>query len=357
MRPAIASARVSRWRSPPERSRGSLSRAPARPTRSSAACAVGARQLVADAVAHDHLRRALRRQGDPARGASTEPAAGSTTPAAARSRVVLPAPLRPIRTTRSPRRMSSEIPRSTRSGPVPASSSTQSRRASSAGAADGPNVPADPHGRHCGTFGGWGLDPALGQRAARVLHADRQRPDPEPVEEASRRASRAPGRTSTVDSRNAPRRPVEAQPALGERDHPVGGRQAALEPMLGDQDGRAPLLVQPAQQRRSARRRRPGRAARSARRGGSAAACRRAPRPAPRAAARRRRGMPSAAPRSRSIPSASATSSTARARAAGGLAADLERQLELAADGRRDDLGLGLLGDHARPARPRSAGP
>ena len=47
------------------------------------------------------------------------------------------------------------------------------------------------------------------------------------------------------------------------------------------------------------------------------------------------------------MPSASATSSTARAREPRGLAAQLERQLELGADRGRDDLRLGLLGDEA----------
>ena len=58
------------------------------------------------------------------------------------------------------------------------------------------------------------------------------------------------------------------------------------------------------------------------------------------------------------IPSASVTSSIARAARGGGLAAQLERQLELAADGRRDDLGLGVLarrGRRGRRARPGRA--
>ena len=47
------------------------------------------------------------------------------------------------------------------------------------------------------------------------------------------------------------------------------------------------------------------------------------------------------------IARARATSSTARARAAGGVAAHLQRQLDLGGDRRRDDLGLGVLGDVA----------
>ena len=50
------------------------------------------------------------------------------------------------------------------------------------------------------------------------------------------------------------------------------------------------------------------------------------------------------------IASASATSSTARARARRRVAAQLQRQRDLGADGGRDDLGLGVLGDVADAA-------
>ncbi len=44
------------------------------------------------------------------------------------------------------------------------------------------------------------------------------------------------------------RRRVADDPPSVEDDHAVGGGQAALEAMLGEQDGGPPLLVQPAQQ-------------------------------------------------------------------------------------------------------------
>ena len=44
------------------------------------------------------------------------------------------------------------------------------------------------------------------------------------------------------------RRRVAGDRAVAQRDHAVGVRQAALEPVLGEHDRRAPLLVEPAQQ-------------------------------------------------------------------------------------------------------------
>ena len=101
-RPASTIASARRWRSPPERSRGSASAACERPTSASAATAQ------APAAA----RRARARAGSSRPGSGgpaprlrrprTVPRSGERSPAATRSRVLLPAPLRPSRATVSP---------------------------------------------------------------------------------------------------------------------------------------------------------------------------------------------------------------------------------------------------------------
>ena len=67
--------------------------------------------------------------------------------------------------------------------------------------------------------------------------------------------------------------------------------------------------------------------------------------------------MSTARPSRCGIARARATSSTARARAAGGVAAHLQRQADLGGDRGRDDLGLGVLGDVADDGgQPAGAG-
>src|SRR4051794_17098804 len=130
-RPAITMASASRWRSPPERSRGSASAA------HSIAAASSARRPASPGSSSPTRSRTSRSPGlcghsaHPP-GADSLPRAGSSLPAATRSSVVLPAPFRPISATRSPRRIDTSTPRSTSRGPVPSSSSTHTSRASSA---------------------------------------------------------------------------------------------------------------------------------------------------------------------------------------------------------------------------------
>ena len=67
------------------------------------------------------------------RGAATLPRTGSSSPAAARSSVLLPAPLRPISATRSPASTRKPRPRRTSRVTIPSSSSTHRSEASRAG--------------------------------------------------------------------------------------------------------------------------------------------------------------------------------------------------------------------------------
>ena len=137
-------------------------------------------------------------------------------------------------------------------------------------------------------------------------------------------------------------RAVEGDGAVPQRDDAVGGGQAALEPVLGQQHGRPPLLVDPAAGRRAARRPRPGRAARSARRAAAAAGGRRA----------RRRARPAGARR----PTARASSGRAAARCRARAPPPPPR----ARPRRRSSRGsrAGTRAPSARcPSRPASRGP
>ncbi len=130
------------------------------------------------------------------------------------------------------------------------------------------------------------VEPIRPQRRARGLDARR------PAQARARTAAAAPGVCELRRGRRCPpeellRRRVADDRSIGHRDHPVRRGQAALEPVLGEHDRRVGVLVEPPQQRRTARRPRPDPAARSARRARSAPAARRARRRARRAGARR----------------------------------------------------------------------
>ena len=121
------------------------------------------------------------------------------------------------------------------------------------------------------------------------------------------------GRCRAAHSRNAAGRPVAGDRAVVERDHAVGGRKAALEAVLAEQDGRPPLLVQAPQLRQQLLAR-----DRVELRGRLVQQQQpRARRPAPRRARRAAAPLPTACATGRSsrpsMPSASAASSTARA--------------------------------------------
>ena len=95
---------------------------------------------------------------------------------------------------------------------------------------------------------GAGQQPGGAQRRARLLDAGGRRVQAEAGDQ--RGARRLERRRRAVRPVEEPaRRGVADDGAAVERDHAVGGAQAALEPVLGEQDRRPPLLVEPAQQR------------------------------------------------------------------------------------------------------------
>ena len=331
-----------------------------RPTASSAPPTGLAGKLVADALAHEQVARALRQQRAAA-GGVTVPRTGSSSPAAARSSVLLPAPLRPISATRSPGSIARSRPRRTSRGPPPSSSSTQRSRSSSAARARSPAPAALRRASRCvglARLRGAERQPQP-QRGPRLL--DRR---PAAAPSPARSNSRAPGgrerrgRLSSAHSQQIPRAGRRTRSARRHRsDHAVGGREAALEPVLGEHAPPSPTPRSAGAAARSARRPRPGRAARSARRAAPAAGAGRARRPARPAAARRRRACRSARS-SRCGDRERQRHLLDRARPGGRrLAAHLERQLELGAHGGRDDLRLGVLRRRGPPAPPSSAGP
>ena len=242
----IASAR--RWRSPPERSRGLRSASALSPTRASA---LGA-SLVADALVRGSSRRGSAAAARPCPRARSRPRVGSSRPAAWRSSVDLPAPLRPMQRDASRPRASVERDaaqdRPAAAQLVPDAAHAQrgggalarlrARALRAAGRAAAP-APASAE------------QPARAQRRARLLDADRRR-----AGEPREREHPRPGR---LQRRRAVARPVEERARVAvvaraaprvERDHAIGVRQAALEAVLGEHDRHvAHSSVEPAQQR------------------------------------------------------------------------------------------------------------
>ena len=159
----------------------------------------------------------------------------------------MPAPFRPISATRSPAPTSRSRPRSASVRWRPSPSSTQSARAESAAGVAGPPPGAGgPAGarrrRRCGPA------PAAASRA----RASRTEPgdgSPAPAKQPRRRGREGGVARAAPSSRNSRGGPSKRDRAAVHRHHPVGRREAALEPVLAEQDGDAPVLVQPAQQR------------------------------------------------------------------------------------------------------------
>ena len=312
-RPPSTTSSASRWRSPPDRSRGFASPRPSRPA---AATPVGAGLL--DGVLVDQVVARVLEQQRHLAGALDAPARRLGQPlqrgaAACSCRRRCGPSARPARRARARGRG-----RAARSGRP---RSRARRRAAPARA-----------------------------RAVVARAAARSRAAPAPAARPARsrptRASRSPARASLTDAGSGRARPARtgARPgvasagvasaaqarklarrrrrrrsrALDQRDHAVGRRQAALEPVLGDHHGRAPVLVQPPQQpdqlvardRVELR----GRLVEQQQRAAGGPARRRSPR----AAARRPRACRCGARAGAPMPSASAISSTARATAAGG---------------------------------------
>ena len=124
IRPASAIASASRWRSPPERSRGSASTACSKPTIFSAASPASPGSSSPRAPGPGS-RSGSGSAGRFQPGVSTLPRTGSIKPAAVLSSVLLPAPLRPMRATRSPRSTLGRLLGGRRGCSSPRASSTQ----------------------------------------------------------------------------------------------------------------------------------------------------------------------------------------------------------------------------------------
>ena len=172
------------------------------------------------------------------------PRVGSISPAASRSSVDLPAPLRPISATRSPGASARSTPRST-AGPRGISYQTplEGERGRRAGAA----AAGSPSGTRSAAAGAARpvsrRQPARPQRGARVLDGHRRRRQAGEAEEAGARGLERVGRLLEEAARVG----VDRDGAGVERDHAVGGGEAALEAVLGEHDRGAPLLVDAAQ--------------------------------------------------------------------------------------------------------------
>ena len=280
----IASAR--RCFSPPDRSRG-WRRGEASGVEAGGASAAGEASS-ATVLVDQVVGRVLEQQRDPA-GAATRPRVGSHQPGGVAQQRRLAGAVAPHqRDPLAGRRRSSETLRRI-AGPVAqlVPDAVEPQRGLGASAA------FERRGRSC-----------RGSGRTQVV----QRPAAAPRARSAARAALTPGRGPQADAGEQPRARASrarAPPTAPTPGTPPGvashatrpprsaitrsaAPEAALEPVLGEQDRGVEVLVQPPQAARSARRRRPGRAARSARRARSARAARRAPRRARRAGARRR---------------------------------------------------------------------
>ena len=314
-RPAITIASASRWRSPPERSRGSLSAAHSSPTAASARAPGLAGELVGDPLADQQVGRALRQQRAPARRLEPHRARAPRSPAAAPQQGALARAVaahqrdaaRPGSTARS---MPAQRRRADRR---PASSSTQSSRTSSAAAprAAGGREHAAPPGS---PLTGDPRPASRSQGAPRLLHRYRHRRQPGEREQPRRRRRQLRVRDQRpLAGSRVGRRRTRSAPASTATTRSAADRQRSSR-CSASSDGHPPLLVQPPQQPdqlvagdrvelrgRLVEQHQP-----------------RAQRPAPRrarpAAAPRRRACRSGARAGASIASARVTSSIARAR-------------------------------------------
>ena len=107
-------------------------------------------------------------------------------------------------------------------------------------------------GRAGGSRGGRaarsGRQPVRAQRAPGLLHRRRRRAQAGPGEEAGRRGLERGALRGRPARGTRAAAPSQATPPPVEGDHAVGGGQAALEAVLGEQHRRPPLLVEAAQQ-------------------------------------------------------------------------------------------------------------
>jgi hypothetical protein len=94
--------------------------------------------------------------------------------------------------------------------------------------------------------GGRGEPIGRAQRRARFLHRHRRRAQAGRGEQARRRGLEL-GRVPARPGEEGTRRRVAGHGAVRQRDHAIGGGEAALKAVLRQHDRRAPLLVEPAQ--------------------------------------------------------------------------------------------------------------
>ena len=264
IRPASAIASASRWRSPPERSRGSASTACSRPTTRSAASPGLARQLVADPLADQVVARVLGQQRDPAgrldlAGGPARPDRRRSAAACSCRRRCGPSgpPARRGSTVRSmPRRTScgsssafeldpeasSRRGRRVR-GPDPLLHSTCSGGASAAGRRLGRRAVAVRRGSGPRHRRRSRLEGARGRRGRRRGggRCRRGRRGAPPGWSRAGSAVVGPGEEVAGGA-------VEGDGARVHGDDAVGRGQAALQAVFGEQDRDAPLLVEAAQE-------------------------------------------------------------------------------------------------------------
>ena len=317
------------------------------------------RQLVADPLADQDSRPGSGSAARPRPAPRPCPRTGSTRPAAARSSVLLPAPLRPISATRSPGANLESIPRSDSVAPRrrPAPPRDRESRA----------LPGrgrcPPHGCRADPSDSGGLrakrsrPPSaagrLARAAARIADPDRQRLSPASEKSRAAGVARAGSASRAQARKSAGRRRRRCAPASMAMTRSAAARQRSSRCSASSTATPHSSFSRRSSQISSSP------ATGSSCEVGSSSRTSRGRVTSAAASATRCSSPPESVSTVRSsrcgIASASATSSTARAPRRRRFAAQLERQLDLGRDGGRDDLGLGLLGDvadDARPARP-----
>ena len=231
--PSSTIASASRWRSPPERSRG---------WRSASAGEAGGlerlgRQLLRDALVQEVVARVLQQQRH-APGALDAAAGRREQPGGSRSSVDLPAPLRPISATRSPGR-DARVDAAQIAGPRASSSQTPRARAPADGLArrrgDGARArgAASPRRRPPPSS-----SPRGAQRGARLLDADRRRAQAGDARTAARPASAARARARRpIEERRAARASQAIAPVVASRSR---GRRRPGSARAGARRARPP---------------------------------------------------------------------------------------------------------------------
>ncbi len=248
----IASAR--RWRSPPERSRGLRSASSSRPTAASAS----ARRLAVDALVHEVVAGVLQQQGDPP-GPLDPPASGLQQAGRVAQQRGLAGAVAAHQRDALPRGQPQARAAQDRGSPaqlVPHAAQLQRRRARGATASEARDAARRRGSRGCWVDGCGSATPGgrlLGQQAmpaqrrARLLDADRRGAETRQREQLRARGLQRGGARRGPLQERARVAVVGDAPAV-QRDHPIGGTQAALQAVLGEQDRRLPLLVEAAQQ-------------------------------------------------------------------------------------------------------------